>query len=216
MTIPIHLRAIRSLRFASARVQGRLALAWSDVSIGAGVDAIGAPLIEMHPKSAIVAGKEVRLVSVSFATALGVNHPVVLRTLAEGATIRIGDRVGISGGSICAARLVEIDDETMLGANVTIADTDFHSLQIAHRRSHTHASVSAAPVRIGRGVFIGAGAIVLKGVTIGDHSVIGAGSVVTKSIPENCIAAGNPCRVLRALTAEELGNEYGHLSLASL
>jgi acetyltransferase-like isoleucine patch superfamily enzyme len=53
-------------------------------------------------------------------------------------------------------------------------------------------------------VLIGTNAIVLKGVSIGDNSVIGAGSVVTKSIPANCIAAGNPCRVIRELRPEEL------------
>jgi maltose O-acetyltransferase len=53
-------------------------------------------------------------------------------------------------------------------------------------------------------VLIGTNAIVLKGVSIGDNSVIGAGSVVTKSIPANCIAAGNPCRVIRELMHEEL------------
>ncbi|HWT65859.1 MAG TPA: DapH/DapD/GlmU-related protein, partial [Terracidiphilus sp.] len=64
-------------------------------------------------------------------------------------------------------------------------------------------AVGAAPVRVGRNVFIGTGSIVLKGVEIGDGSVIGAGSVVTKSIPANCIAAGNPCKVIRTFTALE-------------
>ena len=56
-----------------------------------------------------------------------------------------------------------------------------------------------APVTIGNNVWIGGGAILLPGVTIGDNSTIGAGSVVTKSIPDNCIAAGNPCRVIRKI-----------------
>jgi acetyltransferase-like isoleucine patch superfamily enzyme len=198
-------RVTRSLRFAWARLCGRLAIARSGVSAGRRVDAIGAPVMEIHRDSSIIVGNDVLLISVSFATALGVNHPVVLRTLAAGATVRIGDRVGISGGSICAARHVEIGEETMLGANVTIADTDFHSLHVGHRTGHTHPTVGVAPVRIGRRVFIGTSTIVLKGVTIGDHAIIGAGSVVTKNIPENCIAAGNPCRVLRMLTLEELG-----------
>ncbi|HVZ84592.1 MAG TPA: acyltransferase [Terracidiphilus sp.] len=198
------IRITRSARFAWARLRGRMACAGSGIQAGRGVDVIGAPVIALHPQSGIVLGDSARLISVSFATALGVNHPVVLRTLAAGAEIRIGARVGISGGSICAAQRVEIGEDTMLGANVTIADTDFHSLHTAHRSGHMHPTVAVAPVRIGRGVFLGTGAIVLKGVTIGDHSVIGAGSVVTKSIPENCIAAGNPCRVLRLLTPEEL------------
>lgn len=56
-----------------------------------------------------------------------------------------------------------------------------------------------APVTIGENVWIGGGAIILPGVTIGDNTTIGAGSVVTKSIPANCLAAGNPCKVVRFL-----------------
>lgn len=61
------------------------------------------------------------------------------------------------------------------------------------------------PITIGDNVWIGAHAIILPGVTIGDNSVIGAGSVVTRDIPANVVAAGNPCRVMRALTQEESG-----------
>ena len=55
-------------------------------------------------------------------------------------------------------------------------------------------------VHIGRNVWIGAGAIIVPGVTIGDNSVIGAGSVVTKDVPANVVAVGNPCRVMRAIS----------------
>jgi acetyltransferase-like isoleucine patch superfamily enzyme len=201
---PRALNPARALRFAFGRLQGRLAIWIAGVAVGRGMDAIGAPHVDLHPDSSVSLGQNVRLVSKSFATALGVNHPVVLRTLAAGARIEIGDRVGISGGTVCAAKLVKIGDDTMLGANVTIADTDFHSLHIAHRSGHSHSTVGVAEVRIGKRVFIGTNAIVLKGVTVGDNSVIGAGSVVTTSLPENCIAAGNPCRVIRELTHEEL------------
>ena len=53
------------------------------------------------------------------------------------------------------------------------------------------------PVHIGRNCWIGAGAIIMPGVTIGDNVVIGAGSIVTKDIPSNVVAVGNPCRILR-------------------
>lgn len=146
------------------------------------------------------------MISKSFATALGVNHPVVLRTLRAGAHIRIGDGARISGGSICAAEYVEIGAGTMLGANVMIADTDFHSLSVTGRavRGHDAAFIAVKPVIIGENVFIGADSIVLKGVSIGANSVIGAGSVVTRNIPGNVIAAGNPCRVTRPLSAGEV------------
>lgn len=61
----------------------------------------------------------------------------------------------------------------------------------------------AKPVRIEDGVWIGGGAILLPGVTVGRNSVIGAGSVVNRSIPENCVAAGNPCRMVRRFDPEE-------------
>ena len=194
----------RTFRYMLHRLLGRIALKASGATSGPGINAIGAPHISLYPESAICVGHYVTLISESFATALGVNHPVVLRTLAAGARIRIGDRVGISGGSICAARRIEIGDDTMLGANVTIADTDFHSLHPAYRAGHTHPTIGIAEVRIGKRVFIGTNSLVLKGVTIGDNSVIGAGSVVTKDVPENCIAAGNPCKVIRSLMPAEL------------
>jgi acetyltransferase-like isoleucine patch superfamily enzyme len=124
--------------------------------------------------------------------------------LRPGAQIKIGDRVGISGGSICAARLIEIGEDSMLGANVTIADTDFNSLRPHCRSGHSEPSIAVEEVIIGKRVFIGTNAIVLKGVMIGDNAVIGAGSVVTRSIPAN-VAAGNPCRLIRELTASEIG-----------
>jgi len=64
------------------------------------------------------------------------------------------------------------------------------------------------PVHIGNNVWIGAGAVILPGVTIGDNSVIGAGSVVTKDIPANVVAVGNPCRVIREISEKDY--EYYH------
>jgi len=171
------------------------------VSLGRGCNFTGMPFVHMHDLSTITLGNEVRIVSWSRGTALGVSHACVLRTLAEGAAIRIGDRSGISGGSICAARSVEVGSDCLLGADVLIADTDFHSLAAAKRHDAGAGLQTARPVLLGNNVFLGARAIVLKGVTIGNNSVIGAGSVVTKSIPANVIAAGNPCRVISKLPA---------------
>ena len=61
----------------------------------------------------------------------------------------------------------------------------------------------AKPITVGNNVWIGVGSTILAGVEIGDNTVIGAGSVVTKSIPENVVAAGVPCRVLRKITEED-------------
>ena len=171
------------------------------VKFGGGGSFMGMPIISMKPSSHIIIGDRVSLCSVSEFTALGVNHPVVLRTLRTNARIEIGDDTGISGASICDASEVRIGKQCLFGANVIIADTDFHAIKPENRRYNNNPEdIAVAPVFIGDNVFIGAGTIVLKGVTIGNNSVIGAGSVVTKNVPENSIAAGNPARVIRLLS----------------
>lgn len=167
------------------------------LEIGRGVQFHGMPVVSLAPGSRIVLADQVSLCSVSTHTALGVNHPVVLRTLRPGATIEIGRDCGISGASICAELSVVVGQQCLFGANVVVADTDFHPLKIENRRhNNSAADIAVAPVRIGNNVFLGTGAIVLKGVSIGDNSVVGAGSVVTRDIPANVIAAGNPARII--------------------
>ena len=86
----------------------------------------------------------------------------------------------------------------MLGANVTVVDTDFHSLNSAMRFSvqGEGEDAKAAPVRIGNDVFVGMNAMILKGVSVGNEAVIGAGAVVTKDVPDGAIVGGNPARII--------------------
>ena len=90
---------------------------------------------------------------------------------------------------------IYVGDKVMFGPNVTVA-TAGHPIDPELRYQAMQYNI---PVHIGENVWIGANAVVLPGVTIGDNSVIGAGSVVTKDIPANVIAVGNPCRVLREI-----------------
>ena len=90
---------------------------------------------------------------------------------------------------------IYVGDYTMLGPNVTIA-TAGHPIEPEYRIKMYQYNM---PVHIGKCCWIGAGAIIMPGVTIGDNTVIGAGSVVTKDIPANVVAVGNPCRVLREI-----------------
>lgn len=90
---------------------------------------------------------------------------------------------------------IYVGDSVMFGPNVTLA-TAGHPIDPDLRRKVAQFNL---PVRIGNNVWIGAGAVVLPGVTIGDDSVIGAGSIVTKDIPAGVVAVGNPCRVLRPI-----------------
>lgn len=97
---------------------------------------------------------------------------------------------------------IYVGDYTMFGPNVTVA-TAGHPILPALREQVYQYNM---PVFIGRNCWIGAGAILLPGVHIGDGTVIGAGSVVTKDIPANVVAVGNPCRVLRPI--DERDREY--------
>ena len=102
-----------------------------------------------------------------------------------------------------------VGDNVMFGPNVIIA-TAGHPVDPPLREKVAQFNI---PVRIGKNVWIGAGAIVMPGVTIGDHSVIGAGSVVTKDIPPNVVAVGNPCRVLREINDRDKEYYYKDLKI---
>ena len=94
---------------------------------------------------------------------------------------------------------IYIGDYTMLGPNVVIA-TAGHPILPELREKALQYNM---PVHIGKNCWLGAGVIVLPGVTIGDNTVIGAGSVVTKDIPANVVAVGNPCKVLREINEHD-------------
>lgn len=90
---------------------------------------------------------------------------------------------------------VYVGDYTQFGPNVVLAVAG-HPIDPALREQGYQYNL---PIHIGRNCWIGAGALILPGVTIGDNTVIGAGSVVTRDIPSGVVAVGNPCRVLRAV-----------------
>lgn len=90
---------------------------------------------------------------------------------------------------------IYVGDYTMIGPNVTIATAGHPLLPMLRQKGLQY----NASVRIGKNCWIGAGAILLPGVTVGDDTVIGAGSVVTKDIPSGVVAVGSPCRVLRQI-----------------
>ena len=113
-----------------------------------------------------------------------------------GANIRVGEQVFLNFNcTILDVTFVTIGSRTLLGPGVQIY-TAAHPLDYQERRSGLE---FARPVVIGEDVWVGGGAIICPGVTIGPRAVIGAGSVVTKDIPADVVAAGNPCRVIRQL-----------------
>ena len=118
-------------------------------------------------------------------------------TVGPGAEITTGDNFGINYGvEIYAAERITMGDNTMIGDLATIYDTDFH-------RIDEGSEPRVAPVTIGDNVWLGRAAMVLPGVTIGDHSIVAAGAVVTKDVPARSVVAGNPARVVREVTASD-------------
>lgn len=94
---------------------------------------------------------------------------------------------------------IYIGSNTMLGPNVTIATAGHPILPALRAKGYQY----NMPVHIGKNCWVGAGAIILPGITIGDNTVVGAGSVVTKDLPENVVAYGNPCKVARPINQHD-------------
>lgn len=115
-----------------------------------------------------------------------------------GYNIRLGCKVFFNFNCIILDVMpVTIGDHTLIGPAVQIY-TAMHPLHAVERRAGLE---FARPITIGSDVWIGGAAIICPGVTIGDRSIIGAGSVVTRDIPDDVIAAGNPCRVMRMVSS---------------
>jgi len=114
------------------------------------------------------------------------------------AAIVIGDGVQINNNAFIKSEGpgILIGARALIGSCVEIFDSDFHDLHPDRRRG---GQPRMGRVELGENVFVGDGAKILKGVSVGANSVIGAGSVVTTSIPANAIAAGNPARVVREI-----------------
>lgn len=112
-----------------------------------------------------------------------------------GEHIRIGRNVFINQNcTLYDLGGIDIADDVMIGPNVSLI-TSGHPLEPSRRRD----AVTAKPIVIGRNVWIAAGVTIIGGVTVGENSVVAAGSVVTRDIPSNCLAAGNPARVMRSI-----------------
>lgn len=123
----------------------------------------------------------------------------------------VGDYTLLNGALVMAEDLIEIGNYCIISWNVGIADSDFHPIDPAQRRQDAMAispygegrpprpPIATAPVRIKDNVWIGMGAVILKGVTIGENAVVAAGAIVTKDVPANAVVAGNPAKIVKYL-----------------
>lgn len=142
---------------------------------------------------------------------IGTNVSVALPFICDyGVNIHVGCNVSINMNcTFVDCNKIEIGDNVLIASNVQIY-TAAHPVELSDRLTPNWTPESEAyfcqtyalPVKIGSGCWIGGGVIILPGVTIGDGSVIGAGSVVTKDILANCVAVGNPCRVIKTINEE--------------
>jgi acetyltransferase-like isoleucine patch superfamily enzyme len=112
---------------------------------------------------------------------------------AKNASLVLGERVFINtGATIVATHSIVLGDDCLIGDLAAIFDSDFHPIEPSR-------PTRFAPVRLGTNVWVGRSAMILPGVTIGDHSVIAAGSVVTEDVPARTLMAGAPARAIRTL-----------------
>lgn len=122
---------------------------------------------------------------------------ILVQPRTKDAKILIGDRNWLSNNiSLVAVKEISIGDDCQIGDQVAIYDCDFHEIS---PKTRNRSSGVAIPVCIGSNVWLGSRVMVLKGVTIGDNTVVGAMSLVTRSLPANCVAAGNPAKVIRSI-----------------
>ncbi len=150
---------------------------------------LGRPKFRIYPGTKIIIGSGCEFLSGHTDNLIGINRPCIVSTFNSGTMVQIGDNSGFSGTVIGAFESISIGSNVKCGANTLITDSDWHP---EDPRSGTPKAVV-----IGNNVWLGANAVVLKGVTIGDNTVIGINSVVTKDVPANVVAAGNPCRVIK-------------------
>jgi acetyltransferase-like isoleucine patch superfamily enzyme len=175
---------------------GRVVLFVWGVETGKDLRLGSAPLIVKNGKARIIIGHDVTINNRLEENPAGATHRTVLAAAKEGAEINIGNGVGMSGTILFAWKRITIGDYCQIGVGAKIYDTDFHPLCMEERIYAGDGYSAAAPVTLGKGVWIGADSKVLKGVNIGDGAVVASGSVVTKDVPAYAIVGGVPAKVI--------------------
>lgn len=182
----------------------RLTIGWKN--LGKRAEIHGYIYLDIHPDSKVRIGDDFIFTSGECINPLCRNQRGCIVTERAESVIEIGDHVGMSSPCLWAKERITIGNFVNIGGDCIIMDSDAHNLDwrirdslkmVAPKVSLDNHTAKCAPIVIEDHVLIGAKSIILKGVTIGEGSVIGAGSVVVKDVPANCIAAGNPCKVIK-------------------
>jgi acetyltransferase-like isoleucine patch superfamily enzyme len=165
------------------------------VKVGKGLIMQSFAFCRRNPEAILEIGENVKILNNLEENPAGIAHRSVLVAAFPGARLIIGNNVGISGAIIYCVKEIVIEDYVLIGAGVKVYDTDFHPIDAEARRANDQTMVNSSPVHICRDAWIGAGATILKGVTIGSRSIVAAQAVVTSDVPADTIVAGIPARV---------------------
>ncbi|NDJ76816.1 MAG: acyltransferase [Chloroflexi bacterium] len=155
------------------------------------------PVVYSGPKGEVKLGRNVRVYSRIDSNPRGVMHPTYLATLDPGARINIGDNTALTAVSFSVRSSVTIGQHVQIGPGACLWDNDGHAIDPATRKAGGgRETIKRAPIVVEDEAFIGARAIILKGVTIGKGAIVGAGALVTKDVAPGDIVGGNPARVI--------------------
>ena len=201
------LRGTRSLRMIYFISITRLKFKLNDVKFGRNMQVYTKFFLNKAPGSKISIGDDFIYTNGDAFNPLCRNIVGCMYTAFPHSQITIGNGTGISSACLWANSSITIGNHVNIGGDCILMDSDAHNLDYRVRKakgekgkmSEDVLTAKTAPIIIEDDVLIGTRCIILKGVTIGARSVIGSGSIVTKSIPSDCIAAGNPCKVIRSI-----------------
>lgn len=189
----------------------RLMFRIKGIKYGGGLKIMNKVYVNKSAKSTVIIGKHFVFTSGGGYNPITSNVRGYMR-IDNAASLTIGNNCGMSSSVLWVKEKMSFGNNVLVGGGCLIMDNDCHSLDYRHRNGSLLGdnnekidvlNANTSPVIIEDDVFIGARSIVLKGVTIGARSIIGAGSVVSQSIPADCIAAGNPCRVIKKIGYNE-------------
>lgn len=179
----------------------------NDIEFGTGMKVYNVIYLAKHPDGQMRIGRNFVITSGESFNPLCRNIRASICLERSTSIVEIGDDTGVSSPCIWAKERITIGSHVNIGGDCILMDSDAHNLDYRIRNakreigktSEDVLTAKTAPIVIEDDVLIGTRCIILKGVTIGARSVIGSGSIVTKSIPPDCIAAGNPCRIIKRI-----------------
>lgn len=211
--ITIKMMYVKALRFCS-KICSSLYIGWNkiyfflnNIKCGKNFRVFNHLYLKIHVGALVQIGNNCTIMSGAGLNPLSRNIKTCIY-VGKKATLKLGNDVGISSSTLWVKESVSIGNSVAIEADCIIMDTDAHNLDWKIRCSEETneygesvdmVTAASAPIVIEDNVLVGARCIILKGVTIGARSIIGSGSIVTKDIPSDCIAAGNPCKVIKSI-----------------